>query len=347
MTLANFLRRVRPRLLGPRVASVTRQVAWLALLGIGSVQAASLCYSDRDYPAIGDLQATPSGYRIVLSGIFREGRPDAPVLEFSQETGWRTAGRVPCANENDCVKETQGCKAQLPAIRLSRDEARRILGRETGEEIEQSVSACVEQGQYVYFGIGFYRGEGSDGVGGIGRYDRSTGKMEIRRPPRLLETSVTHLAHDGKYLWIGTGNQYECIGRVPTEGLLRYDWDRGTIERWRDPPTDTMCGLMVRGMLVRDGKLIVATDVGLAIRESGGEYPEWHHYVPDLKAPGLMRETKCDELYTHLLRTVGRESGPGDSSSFSQLYYALAKRDSRLLEQFVRAGVKPELKDAK
>jgi len=318
------------------VPSVIRSSPWLILLVVGGVQASSTCYDDKDYPAIASLAPTPSGYRIVLSGALRGGSDTAPVLEFS--SGWRVAGRVPC-KDGRCVKQTQGCAVELPEIPLPPADAVEAVRGQPVTEVEQKVSACVEQGRYVYFGIGFYWGEGSDGIGGVGRYDRQTRKMEIRRPEQLQRTGVTHIAYDGKYLWIGTGNQHECVGMVPTEGLLRYDWEKDRLDP-ADPGGQGMCGFMVRGLLVRDRTLIVATDVGLALGSGAGlEKPlNWRHLVPDMQAPGLMRETTCDALYNRLLRTVSRQDDGMGWSSFEQLRKALETRNPELLEKFMSAG---------
>lgn len=303
---------------------------WLILLG-GGVQAAWTCYSDRDYPAIAGVAPTPTGYRILLGQAFRDASGNAPVLEFS--SGWKVVDSELCL-PGRCDRETQGCKVQLPEIPLpTAKEVQAVIGQPP-EGIEQNVSACVEEGRYVYFGIGFYVGEGFAGIGGVGRYDKQTRKMEIRRPKRLLKTGVTHIASDGRYLWIGTGNQGECSGMVPTEGLLRYDWTNDRLDP-ADPGAQGMCGFMVRGLLVKDRTLVVATDVGLALGSGAGlEAPlQWRHLVPDLNAPGLMRETKCDALYEKLLRTVSRKEEV-DWSSFGQLTDTLEKWNPELLERY-------------
>jgi len=313
----------------PSVRFLIRFSPWLFLAAFGGVQASSTCYDDKDYPAIASLAPTPSGYRIVLSGTARGGSDTAPVLEFS--SGWRAAGRLPCA-QGRCVNETQGCAVPLPPIPLP----------STEEGLEQKVEACVEEGRYVYFGIGFYWGEGSFGIGGLGRYDRQTRKMEIRRPELLKDTGVTHIASDGRYLWIGTGNQHECMGMVPTQGLLRYDWAGDRLD-WADPGGKRMCGFMVHGILVRDGTLVVATDVGLSLGSGAGLEPplRWRHLVPNLQTPGLMQETSCDALYRKLLRTVSRKDDGMGWSAYSQLTDTLKRWwNPELLKEYLDAGGK-------
>lgn len=104
-----------------------------------------------------------------------------------------------------------------------------------------------------------------------------------------------------------------------------------------------MCGFTVRGLLVRDGTLVVATDVGLALGSGAGlEGPlRWRHLVPDLKAPGLMRETTCDALYGELLRSVSKKDDGMGWSAYSQLREALETRNPSLLRQYPDPRVPP------
>lgn len=313
-------------------------VASILLFACNALQAYSTCYSDRDYPATADLQPTEGGYRVVLSGKYRGNADTTPVLAYSAKAGWSLAGRVPC-KDGKCVRETQGCAIRLPPIVLSTKEAEHILFRRAGEQ-EQTVSACIEHGKFIYFGLSSYKGEGGDGVGGIGRYNRRTGKMEIHRPRELHEINVTHIAHDGKFLWVATANQSECDGLLPAAGLLRYDWHAKAVDS--QDARNGMCGFTVRGLLAMPGKLVVASDTGVSVRTPGpyAEYlPTWRHVVPDLMAPGLMRETKCVDLHEQMLLTVSQEDDGMGWSSFEQLVEALARTGMHTLLKYVRAGV--------
>jgi hypothetical protein len=60
----------------------------------------------------------------------------------------------------------------------------------------------------------------------------------------------------------------------------------------------------------------------------------WHHFVPDLKNPTLMRETTCHKLYGQLLRTVDRKEDCCGWSSFGQLKDALKNRDPVFLKKW-------------
>jgi hypothetical protein len=309
----------------------------LAVLTHVNAQGIGTCYDDRDYPAIADLAETKEGYRILLSGRFRKSDGTAPMLEFRQGRGWKNRGNRSCLHP-PCDRVAENPCPPLPEIHISRTEARRLLGRRLGTDLEQTPEACIRQGRYIYFGINAYRGEGNDSVGGIGRYDPRSGKMEIRRPVELRETNVTHLAMDGKTLWIGTGGDYECAGTVPTKGLLGYDWDDDhLVSDMRGEKN--MCGFLVRGSLVRGDTLVVATDTGLAIREkdagNDAEY-HWRHFVPDLHHPRLMRETDCDTLHEQLLRTASRVRDGVGWESFEQTFDALVALRPGFLERFIR-----------
>ncbi len=70
--------------------------------------------------------------------------------------------------------------------------------------LEQEIGPCVEGDAAVWFGIEFYEGEGMSGVGGVGRFGTLAGRVDVRRPVPLRDSSVNVLANDGRTLWIGT-----------------------------------------------------------------------------------------------------------------------------------------------
>jgi hypothetical protein len=98
-----------------------------------------------------------------------------------------------------------------------------------------------------------------------------------------------------------------------------------------------MCGFTVNAFLQFNGTLLVASDLGLSVREQNKGATDiitWHHFVPDLKNPTLMRETTCHKLYGQLLRTVDRKEDCCGWSSFGQLKDALKNRDPVFLKKW-------------
>lgn len=310
------------------------------LLTSCTLQAATTCYSDVDLPATAALEATADGYKVLLSGKYRGKEKTMPALQYSTQSGWEKAGSEACTFGN-CVHEKQRCNIESAAINALLEAAEGNAAEQADYEDNVELSACVEDGDFVYFGLSSYRGEGRSGVGGIGRYHRQTGEMELRHPAELHEINVTHLTYDGHFLWIGTANQFECMGQVPEKGLLHYEWATDTMINW--DTSSGMCGFTIRGLLLSGEQLVVASDTGISIRTPSPsgykEWPTWRHFVPDLRAPGLMRETECDPLYDRLLHSVSQKDDGTGWSSFEQLVAALAKLQPYVLLKYVRAAV--------
>jgi len=127
-----------------------------------------------------------------------------------------------------------------------------------GNTIEEDVGPCVEVNGVRYFGLTFYEGEGSDGIGGIGRYDPSTKKLEVRRPQWLRDKSVGPLTTDGHTMWFGAYQQYEK--NDVWWGLVRYDWDRNVLTPLVG--SDAPCGAHITDLHLDATTLRVTTTAG-------------------------------------------------------------------------------------
>ena len=147
-----------------------------------------------------------------------------------------------------------------------------------GHTVEETPESCVERQGYVFFGLGFYEGEGVDGVGGIGRYDERTGEIEVRRPVWLRDKSVRHMSDDGRSLWFSLWKQYEKDREE--WGLHRYDWDTHILERL-GTSSWSPCGTTVIGTLLIEDELFIATDFGLSVLDLVGG--EWRHLAREGK----------------------------------------------------------------
>ena len=183
-----------------------------------------------------------------------------------------------------------------------------------GHSVEEAPSVCTEHEGRLFFGLGFYEGEGEDGVGGIGVYDRATKKIEIRRPPWLRDKSVTAIAHDGRALWLGVNQQYEK-SNVP-HGLARYDWATDTIEPLRGE--DAPCGFAVGALRLQNGVLEVRTNLGSSRL--------------DLRT-GKWTQTSCREIYRRLL-AAKPPSFPDDDESTPEL---IARFDPEVVREVLLA----------
>lgn len=314
----------------------------LLLLFVSPASAAFLCYDEKYYPSVDQLEETEAGFVAHLGGRFLSSDNNTfsplferPTLIYTKEERWKK-GEVASCRGYGCFEEKTRGATNLPPVTLSREEAialRPVL--KNALEIEQKVTASIEYGELIWFGIGFYSGEGTSGVGGVGRYDPTTKTLEIRRPPLLRDSSVRPILHDGKYLWLGTFGAYECIGYPPKHGLVRYVWDTDQLESF-EGKEDGPCGYMVHDLLLQGDRLWVATDLGLSRWDR--RLKRWDHYVPDPDASPPMRQTTCEALYTTLLDTLPDKFIPGSDFEgyYVQLFYTLAHFRPSFLKSYVK-----------
>jgi hypothetical protein len=285
-------------------------------------------FPENHLPGVCCLEPTPDGFVATLCGLYaREyvgvddsghmhvpGVPSRPRVEFSTKTGWRWLDPVAPTSEcqlrrpggasDTAYQEGQrlapGCPAALAAALpvLSQKDATRLRRDVDGGHAagKQEVGTCLDHGGYVWFGLAFYDGEGYTGVGGLGRFDPSTGRVELRRPPLLRDWSAGALAHDGKNLWLATW-RYGEGGDEPAVGFVRYDWDRDRLV----PEPDAMCGFLVTGVAVVDGVLWVASDGGLSRRRADGR---WEHLAFRVGEKPAVQRTTCRREWERARATV-------------------------------------------
>jgi len=272
------------------------------------VFAASECYYEGEFPAALQIEPAENGVDVVLGGnAAREPGKPGPVVSFDGKR-WRVNEHREADATND---SSASCKEDIPLPALPYVEAIRFRDWAVfPDAVEQKVSVCERHGDIVFFGIEIYQGEGISGVGGVGRYDLKTGKLEVRRPILLRDSSVTAITYDGRHLWIGTGAQNECLGMRPTQGLIRYDWDTGLIAR-----EEGFCGFIVHDLRFIRGVLWAASDMGVS-RRGTEEYMEaWTHWTYDPTGDEPMREEGCMGLYARLLPTLSTEFRPAGGSA--------------------------------
>jgi hypothetical protein len=167
-------------------------------------------------------------------------------------------------------------------------------------------SETVMREGYEWFGNSWYGGEGEIGAGGIGRRRAGDLRAEVRWPAELRGSSVEVVEWDGRWLWIGTAFNGE-YGSYPSIGLARYDWKRSVFEHVTLAGYGP-CGFMPHSLLRVGDELWVGSEMGLSIhREADGS---WHHFVPDLADPRLMRPVTCEALYSEI--PLGLATGQSD-----------------------------------
>ncbi|HPA27957.1 MAG TPA: hypothetical protein PK747_06455 [Acidobacteriota bacterium] len=307
----------------------------------------SICYSDKYYPAVVKLEPTENGFIAYLGGKFRVvnkvGRTESSTYPaVSYEGGkWKLSDKVfVCANSLDCIDKDSIKNedlALIPQIPLSKDDAIKYLPNLAKWDfdwcVEQCVSSIYRNGDTIWFGIGFYDGEGLTGVGGFGRYDIKTKRMEIKRPELILDSSISPIVFDGESLWFGTYYSYECLGTPPSKGIVRYNWKTGEIESFKGK-ADGPCGFLIRDFLRQGKYLWVATDLGLSRWDF--ENRKWDHFLPTLDENQPMKSTSCEALYSDLLKSLPQKDDPDACNNFGTYYTQLTHELEKFRPEFLR-----------
>ncbi len=259
------------------------------------------------FPAVCCLEPKGRGFVATLCGTYSgDAKPQGaaehmhPRVAFDARTGWRwlepsVSAQCPARTRSGSVKP-QACPEGLSLPQLTIAELEKLrpgaaanVGPASGGEVGQEFGDCVEYGGYSWFGIGFYDSEGLTGVGGIGRFNPRTRKLEIRRPPLLRDSSSAALLHDGRWLWLATYRQGEG-GDHPTHGLVRYAWTTDRLVQEVVAP----CGFMVTGMVKLGDVLWVASDMGLSRRNANDR---WEHFVFRVGEDPPIVPMSCTQMY--------------------------------------------------
>src|SRR5512140_2204191 len=315
-------------------------LALAAALASGLARAGT-CYDERGLPAVVGFEDERGVLRADLGGALYDGKSGQfPVMELVENEGWVLAGTSRCT-EGACGytpavrHRAEACAARLPKISLTEKEARKLRPElPKGTRLEQRISACVESEGALWFGIAFQEGRG---VGGVGRFDLATKKLQVRRPPLLRAISVTRLAHDGARLWLGTESLAGCIGPNVAEGLVAYDWVEDRARSFKGAEQGP-CGFVVHALTWRNGGLWMASDLGISRFDPDAQ--RWRQLVPVREGGTLrMREETCDALYLRLLPELS--TVPGSTRSYGsardQLVHALREFRPRFAAQHLEA----------
>jgi len=76
------------------------------------------------------------------------------------------------------------------------------------------MAGCVSEDGEIWVGFGFYEGEGSDGIGGIGYFDPRTGESGVLRHPALVDYSISDLKVTADTIYAVTKGFYEGASTV-------------------------------------------------------------------------------------------------------------------------------------
>ena len=302
---------------------------------VNNVIAASSCYTEDNYPNIAQIRDGKQGLEFIAVGLNNnKNSKTLPIITLTKDTSWDTRtwklNKEGICKTYKCLNKSK-CNINIPSIKLSIDEALNFRSfRYVPGSINQTISACTQNGDDVYFGISFYSGEGTSGVGGIGRYNIKTKDVEIRRLPIISGSSVTNIAFDGKVLWISTAHHYECSGTPPADGLILYNWDKKIIQDFEDI-NNGLCGFVIHDIHITSESVWIASDLGLSqayrTKKSDGFDWEggWRHYIPQVNKKEVMKKVRCKDLYSRLLKKLPHDDNPTGPSSYNQLFENMAR----------------------
>jgi hypothetical protein len=80
-------------------------------------------------------------------------------------------------------------------------------------------------GDKVWFGMSFYDGEGTTGVGGLGHFHISTKQFHVHYYPEISDWSASAILVEDRYIWLGLFRRPE--GAPYPGGLARFDRKQG------------------------------------------------------------------------------------------------------------------------
>ena len=284
---------------------------------------ASACYQVFDFPSVSRIEATNETYlKVYFNNRHTDAKDDGIAYTYDKNQVWKIGekvvlkhpqGRASLAGGENIPKACRSSAEQaLKKIKPSKEEFVTLRPRykhaisDPEFNLNQAITSCHNTSNYSLLGLGFYDGENSFGYGGVARFDRESGKLELVRNEFFAGDSINSIIEYNGQIFVGTTGFYECYGLPPTSGLLLYNWDKRKVSY---VVNNEICGGVIHDMAVWNGDLWVATDMGL----SKGTAPEdathastmwrynWRNFVPS-KNPGEgLREVACTDLYHELL----------------------------------------------
>lgn len=144
------------------------------------------------------------------------------------------------------------------------------------ENFNETIGPYQLDGNLLWFGLTFYDGEGSRGVGGFGNFDVSTKRFEMNYPPEFADWSVAALLVEPEAIWFSLSRRPE--GAEYSGGLVRWERATGRLQRWPDAP-------LITGITRVGQRLYMATNEGVAVLEDD----ELTRYLLDVDQNGEYR----------------------------------------------------------
>jgi hypothetical protein len=332
----------------------SKRLVAILIISIPSISWAGWpCSIDHGYPEVSDIAVTEQGVVLLLGSYFYNYQQSdrEPIQLISTGDGWQRLEKLVAMPAPTRVADCP-VKPKIPTEQELAEWYWRGMPKAPNSYFEQELVGCVEFGDETWSGTSWYGGEGSWGVGGIIGFNALTQRTDGRYLWGLHGYSVSHLELFDEQLWIGTTYRGECGGPASGFGIKRYPLVRGkpfpyevVDPKYTIPPRGTqawdeprICGFAARDMLIVDGDLWIATELGLSVvRLKDGELV-FDNYVPDLTSDSLMRKVSCDDLYTELLESPRSITDEGFDIGvmFDQFWARLSKHRGEFTRRHLR-----------
>ena len=101
------------------------------------------------------------------------------------------------------------------------------------DKYDQNIGPFQFVGDQLWFGITFYDGEGTSGIGGVGYFDTRSNQFHIDHYPEIADWSATALLVEDDYLWVGLTQRPE--GSAVPGGLARIARRNGKVTKYNVP----------------------------------------------------------------------------------------------------------------
>ena len=102
---------------------------------------------------------------------------------------------------------------------------------EEDTKLESEIGPHQLEGSRIWFGLKFYDGEGTSGIGGIGSFDVLSHKFELTYPKEIADSSVYSIFVEPKAIWLGLGIQPE--GAAFGTGIAKIDRKDNSVVRYK------------------------------------------------------------------------------------------------------------------
>jgi hypothetical protein len=145
-----------------------------------------------------------------------------------------------------------------------------------GTTIEETIGSVQPEGDKLWFGKGFYDGEGNSGVGGFGYFDATDRQYHLFALPEVADFSISPILVQPDVIWMNAF--WACEYGCPPGKVLRYDRKSQAIRKYELP--DNVYGFVASG-----NRLLAYTNFGIAVIEDN----QTRRYFVDRTTDGRLR----------------------------------------------------------